>query len=143
MKILFTADLHLKLNAKNIPKEWQKNRFNSLFNQLNLKAKDCDLIIIGGDVFDKMPTLEELGFYFELIKKLEKRTIIYDGNHEATRKGHTFLSLLKDATKAVNSKVEIVDDYYETDDFSILPYCKLKQYVKKQENILEHIGPQL
>jgi len=134
MKILFTADLHLKLNAKNIPKDWQSKRFAMLFDKINIAAKDCDLIILGGDIFDKVPTLPELGFYFHLISKLTTRTIIYDGNHEATRKGQTFLSLLKEPTQAMNPLVTIVDDYYsEEEGFGIIPYCKLKEFAKNND----------
>ena len=135
MKFIFTADLHIKLNAKNIPKDWQKNRFRMFFEKLNKLAQDEQpgFIVIGGDIFDKMPTIEELGFYFELIKTLVVPTLIYDGNHEATKKGETFLSLLKELTTAVNDKVKIIDDWYEGEKFpiNILPYCKLKEYEKK------------
>jgi len=138
MKFIFTADLHIKLNAKNIPKEWQKDRFRLFFRKLKKIAilEKVDFIVIGGDIFDKMPTLAELSFYFELIGYLPVRTFIYDGNHEATRKGKTFLSYLKDATSTINKMVVIVDECTTIGGFDgasagIIPYCKLKEFAKK------------
>jgi DNA repair exonuclease SbcCD nuclease subunit len=134
MKFIFTADLHIKLNAKNIPKDWQMFRFNMFFDKLNAFADKhkVDFIVIGGDIFDKMPTLEEISFYFDLIRKLKHKTYIYDGNHEATRKGRTFLSLLKQSTLNINPLIERVDHVYEaaTWDFEIIPYCELKSIAK-------------
>jgi len=108
MKILFTADLHIKLGQKNVPRDWQKDRFNTFFKEFCVLAEDADLVIIGGDIFDKAPNLEELQLYFQLVTGLGTRTIIYDGNHEATRKGHTFFETLKPVTEALNPNVEIL-----------------------------------
>jgi DNA repair exonuclease SbcCD nuclease subunit len=146
MKFIFTADLHIKLNAKNVPKDWQMSRFREFFKQLNQKATayKVDFIVIGGDIFDKMPTLEEISFYFELIRTLKVKTYIYDGNHEATRKGKTFLTYLKESTQTVNSKVEIIDYAYEGDGWDILPYCELKafaadQFISKNKILFTHV----
>jgi hypothetical protein len=34
MKILFSADWHIKLGQKNVPADWQKNRFRQLFSSI-------------------------------------------------------------------------------------------------------------
>jgi DNA repair exonuclease len=47
--------------------------------------------IIGGDLFDRLPNMEELELYFTFIRRVQIPTIIFDGNHEATKK--TKLSL--------------------------------------------------
>ena len=60
MKVLFTADVHIKLGQKNVPIEWAKIRFNMLWQQLEDMQTECDLFVIGGDVFDKLPNMEEL-----------------------------------------------------------------------------------
>ena len=88
MKILFTADWHIKLGAKNVPKEWQRNRFDILIDSIN--ETEADIVVVGGDIFDKMPTLEELEIYYKFVHKVNKETVIFDGNHEATKKGKTF-----------------------------------------------------
>jgi DNA repair exonuclease SbcCD nuclease subunit len=120
--ILFTADWHIKLGQKNVPVDWALNRYRMFFEQVYALEKDVDLHIIGGDIFDKLPSMEELNLYFQFISGIKVRTLIYAGNHEATKKGQTFLSYLKKATTYVNPLVEIVDDIYEEGNFVIVPY---------------------
>ena len=79
MKMLFTADWHIKLGQKNVPKEWQINRFHIMVDEL--QQFDYDIMVIGGDIFDRLPSLDELSLYFELIKKFDKPTYIFDGIH--------------------------------------------------------------
>lgn len=130
MKILFTADLHIKLGQKNVPIEWQKSRFRELFKDLNTLASKCDYIIIGGDVFDKLPNMEELELYFEMLSTLKAHKIlIYPGNHEALKKNTSFLSNLKHVSANL-AKATIIDDYFEMDDIFIIPYNKLKDFEK-------------
>lgn len=138
--ILFTADWHIKLGQKNVPIDWSKNRYRMFFNQVH--EIDCDLHIIGGDLFDRLPSLDELELYFEFIAGVVTPTIIFDGNHEATKKGKTFLVSLREATKRINSLVDIVVetstisnytseklgtcvDTNKNFSFGILPYCDL------------------
>ena len=52
MKILFTADLHIKLGQKNVPIDWAKNRYNLLIEQLATIQDSADMIVLGGDIFD-------------------------------------------------------------------------------------------
>ena len=68
MNILFSADWHLKLGAKNIPNEWAKNRYLEFFDRLHELEKEVSLHIIGGDIFDRVPNLEELELYFEFVR---------------------------------------------------------------------------
>jgi DNA repair exonuclease SbcCD nuclease subunit len=126
MPILFSADIHLKLGAKNIPVEWAKARYYGFFEKIHELTKDASLHIVGGDLFDRVPNLEELKLYFDFVKGCNVETIIYPGNHEATKKHRSFLTELKDVTNALNSLVTIVDEAYEdTRGFSILPYTDL------------------
>lgn len=134
MKILFTADWHIKLGQKSVPSEWQKNRFRMMFDQVAevYKSKTCNLLVIGGDIFDRMPTMEELELYFELLEVIRVnkiKTIIYPGNHEAVKKNTSFLTNLKVITNgATGGFAEIIDDYYSNDIFDIIPYNRLKEY---------------
>lgn len=128
MKITFSADIHIKLNQKNVPVEWALNRYELLIDQLTQLSAKTDMLIIGGDIFDKMPSMQELEVYYDLVAAILVPCIIYDGNHCATKKGQTFLSHLKKSTNRLNKLVTIVDDYYSCDDFDIIPYCKLKEY---------------
>ena len=83
MKVLFTADIHIKLGQKNVPIEWAKNRYEKFIKQLSVLQQTCDLLVLGGDVFDRMPTMDELEVYFDLIASISIPCIIYAGNHEA------------------------------------------------------------
>lgn len=131
MKILFTADWHIKLGQKNVPIEWQKNRFYLFYKDLCniIKDKDIDLLIIGGDIFDKVPSLDELELFFNFIQIVKVETIIYSGNHEAVKKDTTFLSYLKNVVNSINSRVTIIDDYFTYKGIiDFIPYNKLKSY---------------
>lgn len=123
--ILFTADIHIKIGAKNIPKAWAINRYKLFIEQIREIEKQCSLHIMGGDIFDRTPNLEELEVYFELIRGAKINTIGYDGNHEATKKNNTFFNLLSGVSSAINPKVEIVTTTKEYDSFTILPYADL------------------
>lgn len=127
MKILFTADVHIKLGQKNVPVDWAKNRYEMLFAQLAELFSEADMFIIGGDVFDRLPTMEELEIYFDLVQRCTIPTIIYSGNHEAVKKDTTFLSNLKNVTTKVNPLVRIIDDFYTINGVDFVPYNKLKQ----------------
>ncbi|HEY9702406.1 MAG TPA: metallophosphoesterase [Allocoleopsis sp.] len=139
MKLLFTADWHIKLGQKNVPIDWAKNRYDKLFHQIcDLAASEkVDLLIIGGDIFDKLPSLEELELYFDFIFRashLKCDTIIYSGNHEALKKNTTFLSNLKDITYQIGtmsnekSRIHIFDDFGHFAGIDFIPYNKLKEY---------------
>ena len=125
--ILFTADWHIKLGQKNVPVEWAMKRYNSFFDQVHEQAKTCDMHIIGGDLFDRIPNMEELALYFSFLRNVKKPTLIFDGNHEATRKNRTFFSQLKQASRDINPLVNVVDISYVDEDmgFGVLPYAEL------------------
>ena len=123
--ILFTADWHLKLGQKNVPVEWAKNRYIKFFNQIAEIEERCAAHIIGGDLFDRLPTMEELELYFTFVANVKIPTIIYDGNHEATKKNKTFFTQLKEATRQINENVFIEDKVADYEEFQILPYCEL------------------
>ena len=83
--ILFTADWHIKLGQKNVPIAWACTRYKLFFEKIYELEKDVNLHIIGGDLFDRVPSMDELTLYFDFVKNVKTRTIIFDGNHEATR----------------------------------------------------------
>lgn len=132
MKLLFCADIHIKLGAKNIPVDWAKNRYNLLWQKLRKLSEEVDAVIIGGDIFDKTPSLEELEVFFSFVVSCNKPTVIYSGNHEAVKKDTTFLSYLKDTVGTINSQVTIVDEYVQDyyPGVDILPYNCLKAFEK-------------
>lgn len=161
MKILFTADLHIKLCQKNVPVEWAKNRYKLLIEQLMQQTVAADMFVIGGDVFDKMPNMEELEIYYDLVSNCSLPTLIYPGNHESLKKDTTFFTYLKNVTRLLNPLVQVIDDYYTHYEngktcFNIIPYNKLKEYEKLQQSfngdilfthvraeILPHVKPEV
>lgn len=129
MKILFTADIHIKLGQKGVPVEWSLNRYRLLQEAIGALLSKADMFIIGGDIFDKMPSVEELEVYYDLISVCSKPTLIYPGNHEATKKGKTFFTHLRSVTNKINSLVTVIDDYYRLiGSFDIIPYNLLKSF---------------
>ena len=125
--ILFTADWHIKLGQKNVPTAWACTRYQMFYEQIQeaIDEHGVTLHIIGGDLFDRVPSMDELTLYFDFVAKQKVRTIIYDGNHEATKKNHTFFDNLIRATKDINPLVEVITETYYEDDWCILPYADL------------------
>ena len=138
MKILFIADIHIKIRQKNIPTDWAINRFKMFLEQTAIMQEKADMLILGGDIFDTLPNTLEISLYVDLIKSIKIPTYVYSGNHEAITKTATFLSHLKDLTYHLNDKVTLVDDfhYIEDIDLFIIPYNKLKEdYPRKKGKI--------
>jgi len=125
--ILFTADWHIKLGQKNVPVAWACSRYEMFFQQVQdaVDNHGVHLHIIGGDLFDRVPSMDELTLYFDFVKKTEVETIIYDGNHEATRKHKTFFDNLKRVTSELNPLVKVITETYYEDNWCILPYADL------------------
>jgi len=134
--ILFTADWHIKLGQKNVPMPWACSRYELFFQQIEeaVEKHNIKLHIIGGDLFDRVPSMDELTLYFDFVKNTKVRTIIYDGNHEATRKNKTFFDNLIRVTNELNPLVEVVTETYHEDNWAILPYADLHKK-KSIENI--------
>ncbi len=128
MKILFTADVHIKLGQKNVPQEWALNRYNLMWNKFVDLQTNKDLFVVGGDIFDRLPTMQELEVYFDFVAACKIPTIIYSGNHEMLKKDTTFLTNLKQVTNKVNPMVEIIDECVTVCDgrVDIIPYNCLK-----------------
>jgi len=130
MTILCLADIHLKLGQKNVPKDWALKRYEMFFEQVSEIEKTVSRIIIPGDIFDRVPTLEELTLYFKFISQRKVKTIISTGNHESTKKERSFFTELKEVSERLNPLVEIVVDYiYDDGIIYVVPY----EFIKKEE----------
>jgi len=125
--ILFTADWHIKLGQKNVPMAWACARYKMFFEQIEdaVEKHDVTLHIIGGDLFDRVPSMDELTLYFDFVKNTKVETIIYDGNHEATRKHKTFFDNLIKVTNQLNPLVTVITETHYQDNWCILPYADL------------------
>lgn len=139
MKLLFIADIHIKLGQKNVPIPWAINRFNMFIEQVAEMQEQADLVVLGGDIFDRFPTnMDEIALYFDLVGVFTKPTIIYSGNHEALKRNTTFLSSLYRSTRGINQNVIIFDDFDTYMGIDFIPYNKLKESYpdKLQSNIV-------
>lgn len=137
MKILFTADVHIKLGQKNVPVDWAKNRFSLFIEQFAEMQKQADIVIVGGDVFDRLPTMDEVELYFDFVESFKKPTIIYPGNHEMIKKDTTFLTNLKKATNRLNPLVTMCDEIRSDllgGDIDIIPYNHLKSWAENYQD---------
>lgn len=125
MRFLISADEHVCLRRKGVDKVFEKNRYEQLFTKL--LDIDADVVLHCGDMFDRAPTIEETALVVKYLNSANKPTIIIDGNHEATKKGETFLDLLR--TMIWNDKVYIITDItaFLKYDLTVIPYCKLSK----------------
>lgn len=129
MNLLFIADIHIILGQKNIPTDWAKGRFASFVEQVARMQNQADIVILGGDIFDRLPSnMDEIALFFDLVTIFTKPTYIYSGNHEALKKSTTFLTSFKKAVNRLNNNVHILDDFHSICDgiVDIIPYNKLR-----------------
>jgi DNA repair exonuclease SbcCD nuclease subunit len=129
MKILFTADIHINLRQKKVPKQWALNRYDILFKELRrvYNEYNCSLEIHGGDVFDKLPILEELEVYYNYVRSANN-LIIFDGNHEATKKGETFFHVIAKTIEAQNPNAEVITGPAIREGMGFLPYTHIHNF---------------
>lgn len=126
MKLIFIADLHIKLGQKNVPKEWQRDRFMKLADELCKEVGADSTLVIGGDLFDTpKPTLEELFLASEFLDRLITQfygVIIFPGNHEMLNKSQSIYPLIK---PLMPHNIDWVEEPYRSVDFDIVPYTEL------------------
>jgi DNA repair exonuclease SbcCD nuclease subunit len=130
MKILHIADIHINLHKKKIPYEWQTNRFKMLFEKLLEIEKDCDVVVLAGDIFDKKPEPDEICLFLSYANSVTKPTLAIPGNHEASTKGNTFLEHFETEhainntnfmLRTKNSRIEIGGQ-----GFQLFPYGEMQ-----------------
>jgi len=131
MKILMSADWHILLHKKKVPKEWQTNRFKLFFDKILELEKDCDIHIIAGDVFDTAPKLDESTLFEDFANRASIKTIIIPGNHEATKKGKSFLSEYVDNPNAISNPLVEIYTYntrieHMGQGFQLFPYGEMQ-----------------
>ena len=139
MKTLFIADWHIKLKTKGIPDTWAINRFNILVLEIYkvIQEENIEQLVLGGDTFDRLPTLEELALFFGFIENINIPTYIIEGNHEATRKGETFLKVINTLVK--NPLVHFILEFKTINGIDYIPYCKLKEWTTNPESFNSNI----
>tara|TARA_Y100001963_G_scaffold523_1_gene868 strand:- start:1853 stop:2812 length:960 start_codon:yes stop_codon:yes gene_type:complete len=130
MKILNSADWHILLHKKKVPYKWQVNRFKTMFRKLLALEQQCDVHIISGDVFDKKPEADEVCLFLSYINSVSIPTYIIPGNHEATKKGDSFLAYFgqENAIKNKNVQIFITNQRVEIGNitFQFFPYGEMQ-----------------
>lgn len=140
MKILQSSDWHINLkNDKKINKQWQLNRFKTMFDLFLDMEEDIDIHIIAGDIFDKAPNLLESTLFEDFANKVQKRTIVIPGNHEATKKGESFLDNYNiNENSIINNNIEIYTKNTNIEHmgvtFQLFPYTDMQK-----DNVPEYI----
>lgn len=133
-KLLFCADEHVLIRRKKVPAEFELNRYKLLFSKLLELSKTHDIVIHGGDMFDRQPTISEVALVVDYLNKQEKPTYIIDGNHEATKKGESFLTEL--SVLVTNPLVHIITEVDTVDvtgaTIGFVPYKCLKTFTGKE-----------
>jgi DNA repair exonuclease SbcCD nuclease subunit len=125
MKIIFIADLHIKLGQKNVPKKWQYNRTMLLAKEIN-KISDADYIVIGGDLLDvAKPSLEEVGLMYDFLEHLDLGGYIIPGNHE-------MLTKTMDCFTPVDKMLydlgfDLIREFKTIDNIDYIPYNIIKK----------------
>lgn len=105
LKILHSADIHIKLRKNKVSEEWQTDRFKKFFRRMLELEKGHDITILAGDIFDEAPEMDEVTLLIEYLNRVTIPTYIIPGNHEATKKGETFLDGFIRDKAVVNDKV--------------------------------------
>ena len=130
MKILHSADWHILLHKKKVPYKWQVNRFKTMFRKLLALEQQCDVHIISGDVFDKKPEPDEVCLFLSYINSVNIPTYIIPGNHEATKKGETFLEHFTLENAITNSNVHLITKNKRVQEgsafFQFFPYGEMQ-----------------
>jgi len=131
-----SADWHINLRKKKIPHSWQVNRFKELFSKLHELEKETNFHIIAGDVFDTKPDNEEVCLFLEFLNHVSIPTFIIPGNHEATRKGKTFLENFTVYNAVKNDYVQI---FTENTNVTLTPGAMPIQFFPYNEMQLDNL----
>jgi DNA repair exonuclease SbcCD nuclease subunit len=125
MKIIFIADLHIKLGQKNVPKKWQYDRTMLLATEIN-KIVGADYIVIGGDLLDvAKPSLEEVGLMYDFLEHLKLGGYIIPGNHEMiTKTMDCFTPVDK---MLYDLGFNVIRDFQTIDNIDYIPYNIIKK----------------
>jgi len=131
-RILCSADWHIIRDKKKIPEDWQVNRFNMFFDKMLEIEKTCDIHILAGDIFDKAPTFGEVCLFNSYLNRVTIPTLIIPGNHEATKKGESFLEHYIEDNVIDNKNVYIFTknarfNFRHHMNFQLFPYGEMQK----------------
>lgn len=122
MKIGIYSDPHITKKLHIIDNKWNESildTFNSMYKKF--KDYDVDLVVCGGDFFDK-PVLEAkhvflLSNIMDILSMYKFNTYFLLGNHEIESSDHNILSCLSNY-----NKVKVIEDLYKEGNLLFIPY---------------------
>ncbi len=131
MKILHSADWHINLHRKKVPSDWSANRFRLFFDELHKLEDSHDIHIISGDVFDRKPEPDEICLFLRYANAVRIPTYIIPGNHEATKKGESFLEHFHEDYAITNPNLVLITknrrEVIMDQKFYFFPYGELQK----------------
>lgn len=150
MKSIFISDLHLtnfkkdKLDKETMMSEKLSYIKKNLYKCIDLyREKQCDNIVIAGDVFNDKevlygPSLNTFQQWLEDVKNEKIQLIIIQGNHDSVNYDDPSFSLLNFLTTYEN--VTVVYDYYVQENCIFTGYKKEEEYIELLSRIIETYG---
>lgn len=147
MKILHSADWHINLHRKKVPPEWSANRFRLFFEKLHELENSHDIHIISGDIFDRKPEPDEICLFLRYANAVRIPTYIIPGNHEATKKGESFLEHFHEDYAITNPNLVLITknkrEVILGQSFYFFPYGELQKDAlwpaERDEILVAHI----
>lgn len=139
-RFICTADIHVWLRRE-VPEEWQINRYQMLFRELIFLCRKHDAgLIIAGDLFEKSdPSLEELELVLKFFHDLKSEGIyvaLVSGNHETIGNGiDTFQFLDTGPGRTIDVDYGTPwHTYYPQEDATIffVNHCDLSQFMAEE-----------
>ena len=129
MSFIFTADWHIKTKFKEVPISWLSDRFIEwlIFLENERKRLNTDTLVIGGDLFDKVPSMFDLALFATLFYTAHfKEIVIYPGNHEMLGKTKSFYDYLR----KIFPQITWITGPTKWRDWYIIPYPDLKKNLR-------------
>lgn len=134
MKAILLADIHIKLGQKNVPTNWQKNRFKMLAEAVN--AHSPQLIFIAGDLLDVAdPSIAEVGLLYDFLFALQKpnleQIVLIPGNHEMENSRTSCYKHI--ITMLQNKNVLLLEETTTLYGIDFIPYGSIKSFKKSDK----------
>lgn len=143
MRILFIADIHIKLGQKNVPRDWQTNRYHMLFEKIHNLEHRVEKVIFGGDIFDQSaPTIQEIALFMDYVHHSTIPHILYSGNHEVTTKKKSIFPYIERIINRSDYTIISDDEIVTLDDIDYIPYTQLnniKSYKPQSKIVCTHV----